>query len=158
MKKVLLGFLATGLLLTLTPQPQVRADLLGFWNQWSNWFLKFLGIDVSKPGTIQIFKSPKNNQFYFRVVSANNKIVLASEGYLSVQGAKNGVRSLVRDAATIKFQILRAQNGQWYFVTKAPNYQVTGVSETYVSKQNAERGAQAVQRILQNKPRIVIVR
>ena len=152
MKKVLLGSLAAGLLLTLAPQQRAEAD----WGAWVKWFAQALGIDVSKPGTIQIFKSPKNDQFYFRVVSANNKIVLASEGYLQLDGAKNGVNSLLRDAATLKPIVLQAKNGQWYFVTKAPNYQVTGVSETYASKANAERGAQAVQRILQNKPRVVV--
>lgn len=41
------------------------------------------------------FRSMKNKQFYFRVLARNNRIIAASEGYITKRARNNGIRSLV---------------------------------------------------------------
>jgi hypothetical protein len=138
--------IAAGVLLAAAPQ----ADA-GFFQ----WLAKLLGFDSSKPGKFQIFTG-KDGQYYFRLLAANNRNVLQSEGYKQLDGAKNGVRSIIANARGQRTEILQAKDGSWYFVWRAGNYQVTGRSETYVSRNNAVRGADGVRQILMNNPRIFI--
>lgn len=43
---------------------------------------------------IEIFKSTKNNQFYFRGKAKNNKVVFQSEGYISFRNVLRAVKPL----------------------------------------------------------------
>jgi uncharacterized protein YegP (UPF0339 family) len=104
----------------------------------------------------EVFRSPKDKQFYFHLKASNGQIMLASEGYKNRGGANNGIDSLMRNATTLRAVVAQAKNGQWYFTWTAANYKVTGVSETYVTKGNAIRGAEAVARVLATqKPTVV---
>lgn len=49
--------------------------------------------DFERYGKIEIFKG-KNDQFYFRVKSANNEIIASSEGYTTKQNCFKGIESL----------------------------------------------------------------
>lgn len=48
-------------------------------------------------GKIEIFKSVRDRNFYFRVKARNNEIIAQSEGYLTKQGARTGIRSLIKN-------------------------------------------------------------
>lgn len=41
----------------------------------------------------------EDNQYYFHLRGANNRIVLQSEGYVTKQGAMNGITSVNRNAS-----------------------------------------------------------
>src|SRR5689334_3142706 len=137
MKKALLAAAVAVLLATSVAQPVAEA---GLWD----WLVKQLGFDSNKPGRFQIFKSKANGQFYFRLLAANNRVILGSEGYLQLDGAKNGIASVIANSAGAYTEFRQAVNKQWYFVWRAANYQVTGVSELYKTKDSAEGGAEAV--------------
>jgi len=47
-------------------------------------------------GKVEIFKG-KDEQFYFRVVAPNNEILVVSEGYVTKQNCKNGIKSLMEN-------------------------------------------------------------
>jgi len=47
----------------------------------------------------EIFKG-KNLQYYFRLKAANGEIVATSEGYISKQGAQNGINAVRRCASS----------------------------------------------------------
>lgn len=102
----------------------------------------------------QIFKSTKNNQYYFRLLATNNQIILASEGYTTKDSCKTGIAS-VKDHSPHDnyYRRLTASNGQYYFTLTAANGQVIGVSEMYVSLQGRENGITSVK---QNAPTAVI--
>jgi len=53
----------------------------------------------------EIFKG-KNGNFYFRLKSGNNEIIAQSEGYVSKQGAQNGIAAVKRDAPTARIDDL----------------------------------------------------
>lgn len=98
-------------------------------------------------GKFLLFKSSKNNQFYWHLKAANGEIILQSEGYTTKQGAENGIDSVRRNAPyDERYERLDASNGQYYFVLKAQNGQVIGVSETYKTKQGRDNGILAVKR------------
>jgi uncharacterized protein YegP (UPF0339 family) len=44
-------------------------------------------------GKIEIFKGI-NEQFYFRIIADNGEIVATSEGYVSKQGCKDGIKAV----------------------------------------------------------------
>lgn len=98
----------------------------------------------------QLFKSTKNNQFYFRLLATNSQIILSSEGYTTKANCKNGITSVkVHSPQDNFYQRLNASNGQYYFTLTAANNQVIGVSELYVSTQGRENGISSVK---QNAP------
>ena len=39
----------------------------------------------------ELFQSEKNGKYYFRLVAANNQIILTSQGYKSKTAANNGI-------------------------------------------------------------------
>ena len=87
----------------------------------------------------------KDKQFYFRLIAANGEPILASEGYTSKSGCKNGIASVKKNAKKYaQYKQLTASNGQFYFNLVAGNNQVIGKSETYKTKQGRENGIKAV--------------
>lgn len=151
MKKLFLASAMAALLTTAVAQPRAEAGLI-------DWFIRFIGFDSNKPGRFQVWQSKQNGQWYFRLLAANNKIILASEGYRDRAGAENGIRSLIANSAGAYTEFRQATNGKWYFVWRAANYQVTGNSQMYKDKDGAEGGMEAVRRVLSNKPAIQYVK
>jgi hypothetical protein len=148
MKKAVLGSVVGALLAFAAFQSKANA---GLWD----WIMSFFGFDPAKPGYFQVWQSDKNQEWYFHLKAANNKIILQSEGYKAFDGAKNGMISLLRNASTLQADILQSKDGKsWYFVWKAENYKVIGASEMYTRRSKAEGGAQAVGKVLRNNPRV----
>lgn len=88
-----------------------------------------------------------NKQYYFRLRSANNEIILVSEGYITKANCNNGIQSVKTHAPNnSNYKKLVAKNGQYYFTLNASNGQVIGVSETYTSTQGRDNGIEAVKR------------
>ncbi|MFT6188991.1 MAG: hypothetical protein ACJAW8_002038 [Oleispira sp.] len=93
----------------------------------------------------QIFKSTKNNQFYFRLRASNNKIILASEGYTTKGNCKNGIESTrIHSPHDTYYKRLLASNEQYYFTLTAANNQVIGTSEMYLTNQAMNNGIESV--------------
>lgn len=92
----------------------------------------------------QIYKG-KDLQHYFRLNARNGENILASEGYASKQGAKNGIASVRAHAITTKnFDIKQAANGLYYFNLLATNGEIIGTSETFVSSVSLDNSIQSV--------------
>lgn len=93
----------------------------------------------------------KDGQHYFHLLAGNGEKILASQGYSTAQGARDGVASVAAHATSATRYLFReASDGTRYFVLTAVNGQIIGVSEMYVSQANAERGAVAVQNVVKN--------
>lgn len=62
----------------------------------------------------ELFKSPENQQWYWRFVAANGKsIAIGGEGYHNRSDAVNGILALRAHAATAVVYEMGA-NGQWF--------------------------------------------
>jgi uncharacterized protein YegP (UPF0339 family) len=104
--------------------------------------------ETQRSGSFEVFEG-QDGQHYFRLRAGNGEIVLASEGYVSKQGAVNGVEAVKTYAVVLdNYEQRESQDGQFYFVLKADNHEIIGTSETYVSKSNAARGAGTVREIV----------
>lgn len=98
-------------------------------------------------GYFKLFKSEKNNQFYFNLKAGNHETILASEGYTTKAAAINGIESVQTNSQfDSKFDRLTAKNGQFYFNLKASNGQVIGTSEIYKSQSGMENGIESVKK------------
>ena len=100
-----------------------------------------------KKERFELFTSPKNGQWYWRLKAPNNKIILQSEGYQSKQGAKNGIKSVKKHAPDDgNYERLKSKDGQYYFVLKAKNHEIIGVSETYKTAAGRDEGIETVKK------------
>lgn len=50
----------------------------------------------------KLFKSKKNGQWYWNLIAKNGKVVCQSEGYKDLKTAAKGLRSVIKNASTIK--------------------------------------------------------
>ena len=73
-----------------------------------------------RAGKFELFRSEKGS-WYFRLKAANGQIILASEGYKTAQGAKNGIQSVKNHAHLDNIENRTSKAGQPYFVIKAKN-------------------------------------
>ena len=93
----------------------------------------------------EIFRSPKNKQFYFRLKARNHQVILASEGYKTKASCKNGTKSVQKNAASeSSFTLKEAKNGKFYFTLDARNGEVIGSSQMYASKATRRKGIRSV--------------
>lgn len=93
----------------------------------------------------EIFKSDKNDKYYFNLKAKNGQIILASQGYESKDGAKNGVKSVKENSGDdSKYERKTAANGKFHFNLKAGNGQIIGSSQMYASEAGMENGIDSV--------------
>ena len=93
----------------------------------------------------ELFKGVKG-QFYFRLIAGNGEQILQSEGYVSKQGAQNGINSVrVNSPLDARYERKESLNHQYYFVLRSGgNWEVIGVSETYTTPNARETGIASV--------------
>ncbi|PHS59782.1 MAG: hypothetical protein COB00_17455 [Alcanivorax sp.] len=88
-----------------------------------------------------------NNQYYFRLRAANSEIILQSEGYVTRQGAENGVQSVKTHSPHDRFYSrLLSSDNKYYFNLNAANNQVIGTSQRYTTNTAREVGIESVKR------------
>ncbi|UOB17354.1 YegP family protein [Abyssalbus ytuae] len=93
----------------------------------------------------EIFKSEKNNKYYFNLKAKNGQIILSSQAYESKAGVENGISSVKENADDdSKYERKTASNGKFHFNLKAGNGQVIGSSQMYASEAGMENGIDSV--------------
>jgi len=97
----------------------------------------------------------KRGEHRFRLKAGNGQIILASEGYSSVDGCENGIESVKENSQNEdRFEVKETSNGGCMFNLKAGNGQVIGTSEVYNSDSACENGIESV---MKNAPDAEIV-
>ena len=92
-------------------------------------------------------KTTSNGKFLFNLKAANGEVILTSQMYKSLDGAKRGVSSVQRNAAdAARYESRTAKNGELFFVLKAKNAKVIGQSETYPTEAALKKGIASVQK------------
>lgn len=103
----------------------------------------------------ELFRSPKNKKFYFRLKARNGQTILSSDGYGNKAGAKNGIASVAKNCADDNcFERKVAKNGKNYFNLLSRNKKIIGSSQMYASKSTMEAGINSVKRVA---PQAVLV-
>ncbi len=92
----------------------------------------------------------KDNKFRFNLKADNGEIVLTSEAYERLSGARNGIDSVRANAGDRdNYQLYESsKGGQFYFTLRAANNKVIGVSEMYATLANASEGVETVKRVV----------
>lgn len=95
-------------------------------------------------GKYELYKDTAR-EYRFRLKAGNGEIILASEGYTSKAGAKNGIES-VRTNSSIdtRYERKQASNGRFMFNLKAGNYEVIGTSQMYITEAGRDKGIESV--------------
>lgn len=94
----------------------------------------------------QLFKSPENQQFYFRLKAKNGEIILSSEGYTSKQNAQQGIKSVKTNATIDDHYELKDHLSNYTFNLKAANGEIIGRSENYTSEAARQTGMASVKK------------
>jgi uncharacterized protein YegP (UPF0339 family) len=96
-------------------------------------------------GKFEIYKD-KAGAFRFRLKATNGQTILASEGYVQIAGAKNGIESVRKNAPdAARYENRESKGGKFSFVLKAANGQIIGVSEQYDTAPARAKGIASVQ-------------
>ncbi|MBQ7649714.1 MAG: YegP family protein [Victivallales bacterium] len=91
-------------------------------------------------------KAAANGKFIFNLKAGNGEVILTSQMYKSLVGAKRGIASVKKNAPdAARFEIKTAKNGEIFFVLKARNSQIIGQSETYPTEAALKKGLASVQ-------------
>lgn len=89
----------------------------------------------------------RDGQYYFRLKAANSEIIGNSEGYVSKQGALNGISSVkIHSQYDHLYTFFNGRDAQYYFNLKATNGEIILASEGYQTKAGAENGKASVKR------------
>ncbi|PVX49957.1 hypothetical protein C7377_1597 [Balneicella halophila] len=95
----------------------------------------------------EVYKSEKNQEFYFRLKAKNGEAILTSQGYKSKASCLNGVESVKRNSQNVDlFEIKEAKDGRMFFNLKATNGQIIGSSQMYKSESGMKNGIASVQK------------
>ncbi len=90
-------------------------------------------------------KRARNGQHFFNLVATNGEIILTSEMYSSMTGAKKGIASVQRNCKNPdRYDRRKGKRGKSHFVLKAANHRVIGCSEIYESQAALEKGIKSV--------------
>ena len=92
-----------------------------------------------------VTKTAGSGEYYFSLRADNSQNILASEGYTSKAGCKNGIESVrVNSQDDSKFEKLLSTNGKHYFNLKASNGKIIGRSQMYESVSGRDIGIASV--------------
>lgn len=97
-------------------------------------------------GKYQIYKD-RSGKFRFRLLAANQQVIMTSEGYKTKAACMNGIKSVKTNAPKKdRFVVNKARNGKVYFNLVAGNKEVIGSSQMYASRDTLRKGRDSVMR------------
>jgi uncharacterized protein YegP (UPF0339 family) len=93
-------------------------------------------------------KKAKNGKFMWNLKVGSGEPILTGQMYASKSGAKNGIKSVKKNARKdANFDRRKARSGKPYFVLRsAGNHHVIGRSETYSANRAMENGIKSVKK------------
>lgn len=95
-------------------------------------------------GKFEIYHN-EEGKFFFRLKAGNSQVILASQGYATKAAAKNGVKSVQKNATkNEQFDRKDSKDGKFYFTMIARNKEIIGTSQMYNSKTGMEKGIASV--------------
>lgn len=89
----------------------------------------------------EVFKSPKNDQFYFHLKASNGQIILQSEGYTTKANCINGINSVKKNAIHDNAYDIKPK---YFNVKSLDNGQVIGTSQQYTTEAARDNGIHSV--------------
>ncbi|NAY90535.1 DUF1508 domain-containing protein [Muricauda sp. JGD-17] len=92
-------------------------------------------------------KTTESGKTMFNLKAGNGQVILTSQSYASMDGCKNGIESVKKNAQDdARFERKTAKDGSPFFTLNATNGQVIGKSEMYSSTDAMENGIASVKK------------
>ncbi len=92
-------------------------------------------------------KTTDSGKTMFNLKAGNGQVILTSQSYASMDGCKNGIESVKKNAQNdAQFERKTAKDGSPFFTLNATNGQVIGKSEMYSSNDAMENGIASVKK------------
>lgn len=92
----------------------------------------------------ELYQNKRSKKFYFRLLAKNKKTILQSQGYKDKRGAKNGIKSVIKNATSGSFEKKKSKDGSHYFVIRSKNNEIVGKSQMYKSASGLSNGMKSV--------------
>ncbi|WP_392565477.1 YegP family protein [Utexia brackfieldae] len=92
-------------------------------------------------GKFELFKSPKNNQFYFHLQASNGEIILQSEGYTTKSNCLNGIRAVKKNASLERAYVVQPKH---FNLKSVDNGKIIASSEKYSTNSARDAGIASV--------------
>ncbi len=94
-----------------------------------------------------VVSTRKNGEVQFVLKAGNGETILASEGYKSLSGCNNGIKSVrINSQDDNRYERKQSANGKFMFNLRARNGQVIGTSEMYETNAACNNGIASVKR------------
>ena len=95
----------------------------------------------------------KNDGEYVAVLQASNgEVMLTSETYTSVDGAKGGIETIIKGVKADAFVIYQDKKGNYYYKLKNATNRLLCVGEIYTTKDQCLKAVESVKRIAEKSP------
>ena len=102
-------------------------------------------------------KKSKNGKHFFNLLATNGEIILTSQMFMSIAGARKGIASVQSNSGVAdRYERRQGKGGKSHFVLKSGNHRVIGTSETYNSKANMEKGIKSVMKNGKVKKTVIV--
>ncbi len=87
------------------------------------------------------------DEYVAELIASNGEVMLSSETYTTLEGAKVGISTIIKGVDNGKFVIYQDKNGNYYYKLKTANNRLLCVGEIYKSKDQCLKAVESVKRL-----------
>lgn len=97
-----------------------------------------------------VIEHKREGEYLSKLLASNGEIMLTSETYTTVDGAKGGIATIVKGVDSGKFVVYQDKNGNYYYKLKTATNRLLCVGEIYKSKEQCLKAVESVKRFAGN--------
>lgn len=94
-----------------------------------------------------VVESKSENEFMSVLMANNGEVMLTSESYTTVDGARNGIKTIIKAIETGEFVIYQDKSKEYYYKLKNANNRFLCAGEIYKTKDRCLKSVESVKRI-----------
>ena len=93
-----------------------------------------------------VIKHKGNNEYMAYLLASNGEVLLTSEVYTTIEGAKTGIETIKKNIALDNFEVVRDKAGRFFYKLKTTANRLLCVGEVYASRQSCNSAIESVKR------------
>ncbi|MBQ6727452.1 MAG: DUF1508 domain-containing protein [Clostridia bacterium] len=99
-----------------------------------------------------VVEQKSDDEFISLLSASNGEIMLTSETYVSEDGARKGIETIIKAVESGEFVIHKTKNGTFYFKLKSAGNRLLCAGEIYKERTSCENAVESVKRIAADSP------
>ncbi len=135
-----------------TEQEEIKEEVVVEKTQTKKAEKKPASTPIKKLNGKWVIEKESENEFVSKLLASNGEVMLTSEIYMSEEGARNGISTIIRSIVADNFSIYQDKNNNFYYKIKSANKRLLCVGEIYKSKESCLKSVESVKRIAENSP------